>query len=95
MGDVLKAKDLNSMRMRGQISREEHQLILNMLGRNLEAMVESTTIAFRERKSKPTVASIERTSKVATLYPEKCCGDVGSYYNGIVAAQYSVSNYTP
>ncbi|MFH1064592.1 MAG: hypothetical protein V1729_05905 [Candidatus Woesearchaeota archaeon] len=84
--EKLKPRDASRMRLMGELSGIEYQVINNMWGRGLKASIDDKTIAFYNGGNQP-VAEVQRGTNVARLYPAHCGSEDNAtrYSSGIEA----------
>ncbi|MBN1544177.1 hypothetical protein JW898_01810 [Candidatus Woesearchaeota archaeon] len=89
--DFLKPRDVSRMRNKGQITRQEYEVIANMQGRGLRPYIDEGKLCFRNGGAQP-VAAAEIGTLVAELYDGRCgtAEDAERFCRGLVAAGYEV-----
>lgn len=89
--DLLKPRDVNRMRVKGQLTRKEFEVISNMQARGLKPYIGEGRLFFRNGGTQP-VAAAEIGTLVAELYDRRCDSteEAERFYRGFVAAGYEV-----
>jgi hypothetical protein len=87
--ETIKPRDLQKMRMRGQISKQELDAVMNMFGRHCSGSIDDKVIVFNNGEID--IARIERKSQQAIIYENACCPEyLKSYAKGMSGAGYKV-----